>query len=218
MPKKSRTPRPPRPVQAPKRRYERTTGAGWSKRTWLVAGAVGAAAAVAIGLGVALGGGGGGGGGSGDPTNELAAGGCTLKTYPSQGQSHVESVDAKVKYNSFPPTSGPHYFQPVPWGRYPSAISQVQGVHNLEHGGVLVQYGSAVPPAAVDQLGAFYDESPDALLLAPLPQLENKIALTAWAHLALCSRFDEAAFKAFRDAYRGKGPERFPVNSLTPGT
>ena len=46
----------------------------------------------------------------------------------------------------------------------------------------------------------------------------NKVALTAWTHHALCPRFDEAAFKAFRDAYRGKGPERFPVSSLMPGT
>ena len=110
-----------------------------------------------------------------------------------------------MAYNSFPPTSGPHYFQPVLWGRYPSSISQVQGVHNLEHGGMLIQYGSALPRATVDQLGAFYDQSPNALLLAPLPQLKNKIALTAWTHRALCSRFEEAAFKAFRDAYRGKG-------------
>jgi len=54
--------------------------------------------------------------------------------------------------------------------------------------------------------------------MAPLPKLGDKIALTAWTHLASCSTFDESAFKAFRDAYRGKGPERFPVSQLTPGT
>jgi hypothetical protein len=36
--------------------------------------------------------------------------------------------------------------------------------------------------------------------------------------LAVCSTFDEKAFKTFRDAFRGKGPERFPVDALTPGT
>jgi hypothetical protein len=214
--KKSRTPAPPRPVQAPKRRYDRTSRGGWSTRTWITAGVVAAAAAIAIGLGVALVGGGG--GGSADPSKALVAAGCTFKTFPDLGARHVESLEAKVKYNSFPPTSGSHYFQPVIWGRYPSPISQVQGVHNLEHGGVIIQYGSGAPQATVDRLGAFYDDSPNALLLSPLPELKNKIALTAWTHLALCPHLGEAAFKAFRDAYRGKGPERFPVNSLTPGT
>jgi hypothetical protein len=33
----------------------------------------------------------------------------------------------------------------------------------------------------------------------------------------VCPTFDEKAFSAFRDAYRGKGPERYPVDTLTPG-
>ena len=49
-------------------------------------------------------------------------------------------------------------------------------------------------------------------------KLGDKIALTAWTQLATCTRFDEKAFSAFRDAFRGKGPERFPVSSLKPGT
>lgn len=56
------------------------------------------------------------------------------------------------------------------------------------------------------------------MLLAPLPKLGGKIALTAWTHLGVCGRYNAAAFKAFRDAYRGQGPERFPVSSLTPGS
>ena len=132
MAKKSRT---PRPVQAPKRRYERTSCRGWSTRTWITAGVVGAAAAIAIGLGVALGGGGG--SDSSDPTKALVAAGCTFKTFPDLGARHVESLEAKVNYNSFPPTSGSHYFQPVIWGRYPSPISQVQGVHNLDRKSVV---------------------------------------------------------------------------------
>ena len=36
--------------------------------------------------------------------------------------------------------------------------------------------------------------------------------------VASCPKFDEKAFTAFRDEFRGKGPERFPVSILTPGT
>jgi hypothetical protein len=60
---------------------------------------------------------------------------------------------------------------------------------------------------------------------------DSKIYLTAWTVdikngnitegqnvIATCPRFSEKAFSAFRDEFRGTGPERFPVSTLTPGT
>ena len=59
----------------------------------------------------------------------------------------------------------------------------------------------------------------------------SKIYLTAWTVeikngkivkgtdvIATCPRFSLKAFRAFRDEFRGKAPERFPVSTLTPGT
>jgi len=212
--KKTRTPTPPRTVQAPKRRYEPTTG-GFGRRGKYLAIAVAALLVVGVAIGVAVTRG----GGRADAAKKLAAAGCTFKTYRNQGQKHVQSLTAKVDYNSFPPTSGPHYVQPAPWNFYDGPLdSQVRGVHNLEHGGIVVQWGSKVTSSTVEQLRSFWQQSPNGMLMAPLPKLGDKIALTAWTHLASCSTFDESAFKAFRDAYRGKGPERFPVSQLTPGT
>ncbi len=37
-------------------------------------------------------------------------------------------------------------------------------------------------------------------------------------HIAVCPRFDEEAFAAFRSAYRGEGPEGIPASSNTPGS
>src|SRR5262249_45218516 len=107
---------------------------------------------------------------------------------------------------------------PAKWGLYTVPLVLVQEVHNLEHGGIIVQYGDTVPQATIDDLSDFYNASPDAMLLAPLPKLGNKIALTAWTRLATCTRFDRKAYAAFRDAFRGHGPEPFPVSSLTPGS
>ena len=152
------------------------------------------------------------------PAAALIAAGCTFKTYPNQGQAHVQSLTAQVKYNSFPPTSGPHYVSPAVWGKYATSLVLVQEVHNLEHGGSIVQYGDKVPQGTVDKLVSFYDASPNGMLLAPLPQLGAKIALTAWTRLATCTHYDMGAFAAFRDDYRGKGPERFAVSSLKPGS
>ena len=148
----------------------------------------------------------------------MAAAGCMLKTYPDQGQQHVDSYDAEVQYNSFPPTSGTHHQVPIIWGAYAEAVPTVAEVHNLEHGGVIIHYGDKVDDATRAELRAFYDDSPDAMLLSPLPKLGAKVTLTAWTKLATCERFDEEAFAAFRSAYRGNGPERFRIGDLQPGT
>ena len=215
MAKKRRTPPPPRPVLAPKRRYEPTT-AGFSRRSKLTAAAIAVALAAGVAIAVAATRGG---GGSGDVAKKLAAAGCVFKTYPNLGQAHVQALTPLPKYNSFPPTSGPHYVQPAPWNFYDSPLdSEVRAVHNLEHGGIVIQWGSPVPTSTVEQLRGFWQDSPNGMLMAPLPKLRDKIALTAWTHLATCTRFDEGAFKSFRDAYRGKGPERIPLSQLTPGS
>lgn len=214
MPPKRRNP-PPRRSTGPKRRDTRQP-APWTRPAVLGGAAALALAIVVVAIALVVGGGDGGGGGS--PEQKLQAAGCTFKTYPDQGQQHVQSYDAKVSYNSVPPTSGPHHVQPVIWGAYEEPVPAIAEVHNLEHGGVIIHYGDKVDAATRAQLRAFYDDSPNAMLLAPLPKLGNKIALTAWTHLATCERFDDSAFSAFRSAYRGNGPERFRIGDLAPGT
>jgi hypothetical protein len=55
------------------------------------------------------------------------------------------------------------------------------------------------------------------MIVGPLPTLGDKIAITAWTHIATCRQFNREAFTTFRDAYRYKGPERLPKESLQPG-
>jgi hypothetical protein len=96
-------------------------------------------------------------------------------------------------------------------------VPEIAAVHNLEHGGVIVQYGSGVPATAVASLRRFVAASPNGMLMAPLPKLGQEIALTAWTYRAMCTRFDRTAFALFRDTFRFKGPERFPASALAPG-
>jgi hypothetical protein len=160
---------------------------------------------------------------------------CVRQTFRSQGRLHVDELSEGFGYNSFPPTSGEHYppgpKAPVVWNLYDTPLDQVALVHNLEHGGIVVQYGSEVPRQTVDQVVAWYSESPEDMVVAPLSALADiaaeppadvgkKIFLTAWTHVVTCSTFDEDAFTNFRDDYRGPGgdaPERFPLSSLQPG-
>jgi hypothetical protein len=147
---------------------------------------------------------------------------------------HIANPAATPKeWNSFPPTSGPHYGQSVIWGAYDEPVRLAQAVHNLEHGGIVMYYGSDVPDEEITKLRTFYRSDPTAMLLSPLPRLGDKIALTAWyaptkdgqpvtdesqGILAECTQFDENAFESFRDAYRFQGPERIPPESLQPGS
>lgn len=221
MAKKSRTPPPPRRVQAPQRRDSSgrvVTGSPRRTARLLVL----AALAIAAGVIAYVVFGRGGDGSSGRSTAAaLRAAGCTTRDPKKQAPRHIPSLTLPkgTAYNSFPPSSGPHYEQPAPWNYYSIPVdAQTRLVHNLEHGGVVIQWGSQVSPATVQRLRTFWQDDPNGLVLAPLPKLGDSIALTAWGHVAKCARYDEPALAAFRDAYRGKGPEKIPVSALTPGS
>lgn len=213
MAKKTRVPLPPR-VQVPQRRFDkRERNRDW--RPLLLAGA-GAVALLAI-VGASFAFGIVGGGGSG-PGGALRAAGCTFRTLPDQGANHIDSPSETPRYNSDPPTSGTHLSQPAVWGAYDEPVEKQALIHNLEHGGVVVQYGDKVPEAAVAAINDFYSDDPRGLIVAALPKLGGKIALTAWTTLAVCPSYDSNAFDAFLDAYRFKGPERLPPDALQPGS
>ncbi|MEJ7792970.1 MAG: DUF3105 domain-containing protein [Gaiellaceae bacterium] len=102
------------------------------------------------------------GGGDGGPGGALRDAGCTFRTFPDQGANHIDSPSKTVRYNSEPPTSGTHLSQPAVWGAYDEPVEQQALVHNLEHGGVIVQYGSKMPSGDVAAISAFYSDDPFA--------------------------------------------------------
>lgn len=174
-------------------------------------------------------------GGSGGAREALENAGCTLQTFPATASGqHVEQAPPRSRYNSFPPTSGPHNPTAAPFDVYDEPVEQYRLVHNMEHGGVAIQYGRGVPEAQVSELVAWYREHPNGLVVAPLPELGKTIALAAWnaetlqqggqessdgqGILAKCPRFRAGAFDAFVDAYAFKGPERIPEDALAPGS
>jgi hypothetical protein len=218
--KKSRVPAPPkRVVQAPRARQTQRDPRR-TRMLFLGLGGVIVVAAAAVGIAMAMGGGGG-------AADTGVFGSCVRQTFPAQGRLHVQRVP-KGYYNSTPPTSGNHFPTPAVWNVYTQPVEEIRLVHNLEHGGVVVQYGSDVSQATVAKIVAWYDQDPRGLVVAPLPpeleqekpELRNKIALTAWTHLMTCSTFDEGPMDDFLDDYRGPqgdGPEKYPLDALQPG-
>lgn len=232
MARKDRAPNPPKRPQAPQRRTTQSAGrdpAAQRRLLYIVAATGIVGLAIVLGI-VFLAGG----GGDDDLAATMQDAGCQLKTAPAAVGDHSVELDAtsNPKWNTDPPTSGPHNQVPAVYGEYDTPLKIAQVVHNLEHGAVFILYGPQVPRATVQQLRDFYNEDTRGLLLAPYPKLEDKIALGAWTvpddfeagdtdgkgYLATCSTFDEKAFSSFRDELRFHGPERFPPDALEPGS
>jgi hypothetical protein len=225
---------PPKPRSQGKRKPPPSKGD--DSRSLLLVGVGGAAvlAIAAVALAFTLGGGSG--GSAGDARAALEAAGCTLTVKPAvaneSDHSDFPDPDARSpKWNTDPPTSGPHYGQTVIYGVYTEPPQIGRLVHNLEHGAAYILYGDGVSAATVQKLRDFYDDHTRGTVLAPYPRLGDKIALGAWVDpgldeaksnrgsgvLATCGSFDDNAFDAFLAAYQFKGPERFPADSLLPG-
>lgn len=105
-------------------------------------------------------------------------------------------------YNSDPPTSGPHAPGLARWGVYTEPVPKELQVHNLEDGGVVVQYSCQDCPDLVKQLTTIAERY-DHVILAPYPGLDRKIALTAWGRIDKFDEFNEARIVKFIKAHIG---------------
>jgi hypothetical protein len=164
------------PVRAPRR------------RAWLVGGGAAVVAAVVVGY-----------------FAYRAPAALPGVSMPDQGNEHIQiETEPHVAYNSDPPTSGPHMPYIAPWGIHTEPVSKELQVHNLEDGGVAVQYHCpAGCPELVDKLKAVVGRYPEQVILAPYPGMKTRIALTAWTRVDAFDDFDEARIVRFIKAYRG---------------
>jgi hypothetical protein len=220
--KKPKTPPPPRRVQAPQVRASTKAPGDMEARHRAILYAIAGSGVVALIVVIALVVAGGGNGNAKAAANALTAAGCQYKHYPALPRTpHYQTLNPSPppSWNSFPPTSGRHYVQWVLWGDYTEPVPLIKEVHNLEHGGVIIQYGNKVPKSDITQINDLWQKDPNAMLIAPLPTLGNKIALTSWGQWAECTQFNQNAFKKFISAFRYHAPESgvFPKSALQPG-
>jgi hypothetical protein len=123
----------------------------------------------------------------------------------SQGNAHItETQMGQFRYNTSPPTSGPHLGSLARWGVHEEPIPDEQQVHNLEDGGVMVQYNCPEAcPDLVAQLEGIVTRYHDGVILAPYPSMDSRIALTAWQRIDQFEAFDEERISRFVQAHRG---------------
>lgn len=141
------------------------------------------------------------------------AAGCAAASFASEAdpQSHL-SGEAATTF-SIPPLSGAHNERWADWGVYNKPVPYKHQLHNLEHGGVIIHYGTEVPVEGVNALREMWARSPAYLMIVPntSPQFpKDAVVAGSWQRWVVCKPFAPAqvsAMERFAAAYRGRGPE-----------
>lgn len=125
---------------------------------------------------------------------------------PILGNQHIQPGEAHIPYNSDPPTSGPHYTYLARWGVHNVSVPEELQLHNLEDGGIIIQYNCAGLENTCEELVGNLSrivERYDKIILAPYPNMDSVIALTAWGRIDKFNEFDEERIVRFIGAYIG---------------
>lgn len=118
---------------------------------------------------------------------------------PLDPSSGVHLLDpSQGKYQTDPPTSGPHLFRVPPPGVIDRTLLPAEQVSVLEAGGVLVQYRDAADADAVATLAG------GPVTVAPNPALPKRIVATAWTYKMSCASPDLAKLRSFIRAHSNK--------------
>ncbi len=133
------------------------------------------------------------------------------------GQLHINPGTAHVAYNSNPPSSGPHYPTPAPWGIKTTEQPDELLVHNLEHGGINILYKPGLPQDQIDKLKDIFNNLPASqqfnevkAVMAPRAANPNPIEIVAWTYTYDMQSPDEAKILQFYNGHLDKGPELVP--------
>jgi hypothetical protein len=135
---------------------------------------------------------------------------------PDEGRLHV-SQSLPATYRHSPPSSGPHYEDPVAAGFYEYLpLPPGTYIHNLEHGFIVVLYRRKdTTPALVQELRDFYIQMEQGstqarLVIAPYDAMAHPITALAWTWEMPIDAFDAGKLRQFYDAHRDRAPEATP--------
>lgn len=105
-------------------------------------------------------------------------------------------------YRTDPPTSGPHAPGLPPTGAITRSLSRPAQVGALEGGAVLLQHRDLSP----DELRQLSELAGGQVVVAPNPDLPDRVVATAWLFKQTCSGVDVDALRTFATEHQGKGP------------
>lgn len=146
-----------------------------------------------------------------DLTRAAKAAKCVLRSPPDEGSTHLLPSQNTPKYKSDPPTSGNHDPIPLANGVYSSPIPSFRNaLHTMEHGRMAIIYQPGLPEAEQLKLKGVVDEDFRDVVMFPSEDMQWEVAAAAWGQYLGCKAYSAKALdaiRAFRDTYRGQGPE-----------
>lgn len=123
---------------------------------------------------------------------------------PIMNSPHLTSIHQPHEpYNTDPPTSGPHFEGHAEQKISSKLVPKEIMVHELEHGGVYILYNCQDCEDLIAKLEKVA-RAHDHVLMAPYPEMETRIALTAWGRLAKLNDYDEKLIINFINSFAGK--------------
>lgn len=127
---------------------------------------------------------------------------------PNAGNAHTPQRGVQVTYTKVPPTSGNHWEMPhAGWGVKDESVEDELVVHNLEHGGIAIQYKPGLPPQELADLKTLVRQLNAGqyrkVLLRPYIEMEPNIVLTAWTWRHELQSFDRDQIVNFVRSHHG---------------
>lgn len=131
---------------------------------------------------------------------------------PDKGQKHV--AEGSLKYGgAIPPTSGEHASN-VPWQVYKQEVPDVNTIHNLEHGGIVIAYRPDLPVDQIAKIEALFSKpysrksfSPIKAIVVPRAANGVPIIMSSWTRNLQMQTYDEEQMIEFYMRNVGKAPE-----------
>lgn len=138
--------------------------------------------------------------------------GCEVRRdLEDEGNAHLGPNDDPPDYETNPPTSGDHLPDPLADGAFASKPPELNSVHALEHGRIMIQYSPELAEDAQLELKGLFDDDRAGMILFPNGDMPWEVAATAWTQKLGCESYEgEAtieALRAFTAEFRGRGPE-----------
>ncbi|MCZ6545915.1 MAG: DUF3105 domain-containing protein [Chloroflexi bacterium] len=126
------------------------------------------------------------------------------------GQGHLQS-GVSFPYATDPPYGGPHSGNLLPCGIYQDEQPPERYLHTMEHGAIVIHYQPDVfaheDVAALRQLGSALLQQGERIVLAPNRSMESPVVVASWGRLLPLESGEEAAIRAFVDAFEDDAPE-----------
>jgi hypothetical protein len=130
--------------------------------------------------------------------------------HTAQPGTHVATGE-RVQYAQLPPTSGPHWNLPhAGWGVKDTPQDDEKVVHNLEHGGIVINYKGLSPDDLANLktlVRRFTAGEYRKVMLRPYDRMDNGIVLTAWNWSHRLDSYDEAVITRFVQGHHGSNGE-----------